>query len=95
MASKAKKFLITTVSHEVLIVRASRRPTVRGFCPNCEAEVEMLTLDSAASVSERPGREVVRQIADDEIHSVEAANGRLLVCRNSLQTDLHEQAESE
>jgi hypothetical protein len=84
MTQNAKKLLITTVSHEVFVVRVNRQTTIHAYCPNCEAEVEMLGLDAAISLSGSGWREVIRQIAGDEIHSIETANGDLRVCRNSL-----------
>jgi hypothetical protein len=84
MTAKAKKFLITTVSHEIFIVRLNRHTMLHGFCPVCGAEVEMLTFDMAVSASGIGGREVIRQLATDEIHAIETANGHLLLCRRSL-----------
>jgi hypothetical protein len=90
MTAKTKKLLITTEKHEVFVVRLSNPAPIHGFCPNCGAEVEMLTLDSALRVSESSGREVIRRLAAEEIHTIETDNGRLLVCRNSLQTSLQQ-----
>jgi hypothetical protein len=84
MPSKAKKLLITTVSHEVFIVRVNQDTAIRGFCPNCEREVEMLTLASAAKVAGVSGRQLISEIAKDQVHSIEIADGHLMVCRKSL-----------
>lgn len=84
MTPKGKKFRITTEKHEIFIVRLSRDTEIYGFCPNCKTEVEMLTLDSTVRVSGVSGREVIRQIAAEVIHSIETASGGLLVCRNCL-----------
>lgn len=84
MPSKAKKVLITTVSHEVFIVRVNEDTGIRGFCPSCESEVEMLTLDSAARIAGVSGRQMINEIATNEVHSIETANGPLLICRKSL-----------
>ena len=53
-------------------------------CAECGAEVEMLTLDSAVKVSGINGHRIVLRIANNEIHSIETANGHLLLCRKSL-----------
>ncbi len=95
MTAKAKKFRITTFSHEIFIVRVNRHTTIRGFCPKCETEVEMLTFDAAVSVSGIGGREVIRQLAAEKIHSIETANGHLLICRNSLKNGLQKEHENE
>ena len=84
MTSKGKKLLITTRKHEIFIVRGSQNTTIHGFCPRCKTEAEMVTLDSAVRVSEINGREVIKQIAANEIHSIETASGDLLVCRECL-----------
>jgi hypothetical protein len=84
MPSKAKKLLITTVSHEVFIVGVNEETAISGFCPSCDSEVEMLTLSSAARVAGLTGRHMINQIAANEVHSIETANGHLLVCRKSL-----------
>ena len=84
MRSKAKKLLITTEKHEIFIVRVGCREGINGFCPACDREVEMLTVDSVVSTLGISGREVIRRITSDEIHSIETTGGHLLVCRNSL-----------
>ena len=85
MPSKAKKLLITTVSHEVFVVRVNQQTTIHGYCSKCDAEVETLSLDAAVNESGVSGRELIRQLASEEIHTLETADGHLLVCRNSLQ----------
>jgi len=85
MARKAKKLLITTVSHEVFIVRMNEETEIRGFCPHCESQVEMLTLESAAKAAGVTGRQLINEIAKNQVHSIEIANGHILVCRKSLQ----------
>jgi len=95
MTAKTKKLLITTEKHEIFVVRVNHPTTMRGFCPVCGTEVEMLTLDSAVRFSGSSGREVIRRLAAEEIHTIETANGHLLVCRDSLQTPLQQEAEGE
>jgi hypothetical protein len=81
-----KKYLITTESCEVFIVRRNRRDTARGFCPECEKESEMLTLDEITSQTGRRTRELFQLIENNEIHSIETESGHLLICRDSLET---------
>ena len=57
---------------------------VLGFCARCQEEVEMLTLDSAVRVSGINGHRIVQRIANNQVHSIETANGHLLLCRKSL-----------
>jgi len=89
MISKAKKILITTESHEVFIVRMNGRSNIRGFCPQCSIEVNLLTLDEAVGVTGRTTLELIRGIETEAIHSIETGSGHLLVCRNSLKDVLH------
>jgi len=84
MTSKGKKFRITTEKHEVFIVRQNGQRTVQGFCPSCSAGVEMLDFDSAISFSGISGRELIRRFELGEVHSIETANGHLLICKQSL-----------
>lgn len=84
MSSKGKKLLITTRKHEIFIVHAARNTAIYEYCPTCKAEVEMLTLDKAVRISDFSGREVIRRMAENEIHSIETASGDLLVCRECL-----------
>ena len=84
MPTKAKKLLITTERHELFIVHGNNGPGVNGFCTVCNSEVEMLTLDSVVTVTGMRTREVIARITNGEVHSIEAADGHLLVCRSSL-----------
>ncbi len=83
MLPKAKKYLITTEKHEIFIVRNGHQ-AIRGFCPECANEAEMLNLDAAISVSGITALEILRRIEKSEIHFLETANGHLLLCRESL-----------
>ncbi len=80
-----KKILITSAVSEIFILRRGRQNAIRGFCPHCEAETEMLDLDSAVSIFRVGTREIIRQMETGAIHSTETGSGHLLVCQNSLQ----------
>ena len=84
MTIKAKKLLITTEKHEIFIMRLGAVEAVLGFCARCQEDVEMLTLDSAVKVSGINGHQIVQQIANNQVHSIETANGHLLLCRKAL-----------
>lgn len=85
MITKTKKYLITTESREIFIVRTQGNKTIQGFCPECQKEVEMLKLDSITSQTGVSTRELFRLIENNAIHSIETATGHLLACRNSLE----------
>lgn len=83
MSPKAKKYLITTETHEIFIVRRSRQK-IRRFCFECGKEVEMLNLDSAVSLTGKRASEIFRLVENGEAHSLKTTGGQLLVCRSSL-----------
>lgn len=84
MSPKAKKYLITTRTHEIFIMRYERQPTIYGFCPECQKEVVLLTSDSAVTHSGKRARELFGLIESGVIHAIETASGHLLICRDSL-----------
>lgn len=85
MVTKHTKYLITTESREIFIVRTWGNVSIQGFCPKCQKEVEMLNLDSITSQTGVSTRELFRLIENNQIHSIETTTGHLLVCRNSLE----------
>lgn len=88
MSSKSKKILITTESHERLIVRQTENQSFRAFCSGCGKEVEMLTLDAVTSEMGIRTHELLQLIEENSVHSLEIESGHLLVCLNSLKENL-------
>ena len=84
MAENSKKIFITTKTSEIFIVRRGRGKGIRVFCRECRAEVEMLSLDEAVSISTQNTRELISRIDAGAVHSIETGSGHLLVCQNSL-----------
>ncbi|MEP6923106.1 MAG: hypothetical protein ABI954_01465 [Pyrinomonadaceae bacterium] len=82
----SKKILITTESYEIFTVRTNGKSAVRGFCSDCAAEVEMLTLDEAVDFLGKSAWEILKLVDARLVHLLETANGHLLVCRKSLET---------
>ena len=80
-----KRISITTDTSEIFIVRAKGKNAIRGFCFECAAESEMLTLDETVSLSGIATLEIVKQIGEKQIHFLETASGHLLICRKSLE----------
>ena len=87
MMPKAKKYLITTETYEIFIVRRGLQ-IIHGFCSECGKEVELLNLDSAVSLTGIRAREIFRLIENGEAHSLETTGGQLLVCRSSLEGEV-------
>ena len=87
MPKKSKKYLITTETHEIFILRNGREK-MQGFCENCGKQTEFINLDSAVDLTKQNARRIFALIETGEIHSIETTKGHLLVCRNSLKGDL-------
>jgi len=81
MTTKAKKILITTESHEVFVVRRGEEKSWRGFCPRCTTEVELMTLDTAVSVSGHTTRELLRRAESGAVYAIEP---RAAICSSAL-----------
>lgn len=81
-----KKIFDHTESREIFIRRRNRNKKICGFCPECQKEVEILTLDEVTSNTGKRTRELFRMVENNSLHSIETSAGRLLVCRNSLET---------
>jgi hypothetical protein len=78
--TRAKKILITTESHEVFTLHVNSERGAAGFCRSCNAEVEMLSLEQAVSLTRIHTRDLVRLVDAQEIHAVETVSGHYLVC---------------
>ncbi len=81
----AKKILITSATSEIFILQHGRQKAIRGFCPICEREVEMLTLDEAVHEGGQSARAIVRRVEQGNLHFAETDNGHLLICAASLE----------
>lgn len=83
MPKKVKRYLITTETHEIFVVRRERAG-IRGFCRECGKTVEMHDLDAAVGLTGKTARQIFYAIENGAIHSLETTQGHLLVCRESL-----------
>ena len=79
---KRKRTEITVEVDEVIY--AARHHLTRAWCPACGSEAQMLTPEQAAAVAGVTVRAVNRRVEDGSVHFLETADGRLLVCVNSL-----------
>lgn len=86
MHEREKNFLITTEKHEVVIIRGGVDKS-RDQCPKCGVEVEFVSFDTAIELSGLSGRDLVRRIAAESIHSIDTDRGTFRVCRNSLERE--------
>ncbi|MGH7783875.1 MAG: hypothetical protein ACREO5_08580 [Candidatus Binatia bacterium] len=83
--TNAKKILITRETHETFILRINNKNRAFGFCPGCENEVEIVSLDEAVSISGLRTSELVRRAEIGSIHAIETEGGHLLFCRESME----------
>lgn len=81
-ADMAKQTRITIETDSLLILRG--RNSRRTWCPQCEAEREMIALENLGVISnlDRPALE--EWLNSGEMHRVETADGSALICLNSL-----------
>ena len=81
--AKAKKLFLLREKRETWRVRIDKK--VRSaLCPECQQEVAWVTCAEAARNLGLTEREVFRLAEQGEIHFAESDEGRLLVCRFSL-----------
>ena len=64
------------------VVVKRRRKTA--WCHSCSRDVEMLSIDDAALFARVNSRTIFHWADSGAIHSVETAEGLLLICPNSL-----------
>ena len=75
-----------TVEMDRLIVL--NRPKRSEWCMSCSRPVEMLSIDDAALLAHVSSLTIFRWAIARELHSVENAEGLLLICPNSPKLDL-------
>jgi len=72
---------ITKVRRQTVVVPTS---VLRGLCPVCNREVEMVTAAQAAEFLEVGDSSLQTLISAGEIHAVATVTGVLLLCKESL-----------
>jgi hypothetical protein len=77
-----KRTRITVITRQTVVARA-----LRVHCPECGAEVPIVTPESAAGALQTTPREIHGLLASGELHAVEASAGGNLICGNSLPAD--------
>jgi excisionase family DNA binding protein len=81
-AMNRKRSVKITVENNLLIVRHSSRALV--CCPECPAQIQMITPEEAATLVGVSTRTIYRWVEVEHPHFTETPEGRLLVCPNSL-----------
>ncbi len=76
-----KQTKITIETDSLMILRGES--SLRGWCPQCAAEGEMISIEGVGVISNLPPREVEAWLESEAIHRLQA-EGRQLICLNSL-----------
>lgn len=78
----AKQTKITIETDSLLVLRG--KSSLRGWCPQCSAESEMIPIDGIGVISNLAPADVESWLESDAIHQSQAADGAQLICLNSL-----------
>jgi hypothetical protein len=81
----AKKRIEITVEKHRLVVLSQRSHATEAWCEACGRRVAMVPPDDAATIGKVSSRTIYRRVESGELHYAETAEGRLLVCANSIQ----------
>jgi hypothetical protein len=73
---------ITIETHEVWVIRRQSKTPVG--CAECDGQFTMVTVDQAVDVTHFSALVIYRWVEGGQIHFLETAEGKLLVCLNSL-----------
>ena len=82
MAMKRRTEII--VETERVVVIPPQTMPAHLWCETCCTQVEMVTPEQAAALIQVTPRVVYRWVEAQLLHFIEEADGRVLICRNSL-----------
>jgi excisionase family DNA binding protein len=78
---RTTKLKITTTRKRTINISISTR---RGFCADCNGEVQVLTCQQAAELLETSQQQIEELIIAGKLHAVRTASRGLWVCKDSL-----------
>ena len=78
-----RRMTITTETERVLIVQKRRIETLR-WCEGCGEPVNLVTPETAATMTGLSVRAICRMVESNKVHFSETPSGSLLICLNSL-----------
>ena len=78
----AKRTRVTIETESLLVLNGSS--SLRGWCPRCQAESELIPMDSVGVISNLAPRAVEAWIESEELHHSRSADDSPLICLNSL-----------
>ena len=82
MRKKERQTTITIDTHRILVL-GRHQGVAQAWCRECTQQREMLPAEQAAAVAGVSCRTIYRWVEAEKVHFVEA-DGRLLICLNSL-----------
>lgn len=77
-----KKLKIKLEKHELKVIHFGRRR--KFFCEICRTETQHLTVSQMATVLGISEVQVFRLAESGQIHSIETADGKLMICADSI-----------
>ena len=84
---KARRTEITIETEEILVIRRVGKISAATWCPDCPNLVRMVSPDEAAALTSVSLRTVYRWVESATGHTLEASDGRLLICPRSFYSD--------
>jgi len=82
-----KHIKITIETDSLLVLRG--KGALRGWCPQCAAEGEMIPVEGVGVISNLGSAEVEAWLESEAIHRAQASDGGSLICLNSLLKRVH------
>src|SRR5436853_1528605 len=83
-STKRTRTIEIEVEKDELLVVKNQRESIRAWCDQCGAEVEMATPEAAANMAQVIPCKIYRWSESGKIHFTETQTGSLLVCLNSV-----------
>jgi hypothetical protein len=83
VAQRRKTEILLEMEETLLIKKSSC--TLPVWCPLCQEEFKMVTVDEAAILCGVTSRSIYQAVEGQEIHFIETKEGLLLICPISLQ----------
>ncbi len=78
----ARQTRITIETESLLVLKGGS--SLRGWCPRCQAEGELIAIDDVAVISNLASAAVEAWIESEELHHSRSADHTRLICLNSL-----------
>ena len=79
-----KRLEIVWETHDITRITFAHGFSSRFFCRLCAREALFVTVRQASSILKFAEVSIFRGVETDQVHSIETAQGTLLICSNSL-----------